>query len=100
MTDLTTQTSLSTAWKDITTALSLAEGSRYLVDITGVDSRGVAFQAETDDANAPTVSGHPVNPATRRLGGVTSRIYLQRDGVRLWMRVDRGDAVVVATGTD
>ena len=100
MADLTQEHTLTTDWADITTALGLVSGKSYAVDVSGARSAAVALWAETDTTTpAPTVHGHPLTP--RQKGGVVdNRIHGQLDNVYLWMRIDRGEALVSVTPSD
>ena len=99
MADLTKQTEINQEWKNVSTALAMADGTSYLVDALGVNEHAIIYTAETDDAaGAPSagVSGHPWVPFNRARQ-VEARIYPKRAGAHLWARVDNRTATLVAT---
>lgn len=98
MADLTHQVALTTTWTNITSAASLAAESSYAGDIISVQRDATVYQAVTDDSNAPSaaVTGHPWQPRARGQG-VASRRLTAKSGQTLWMRVDKGSAVLVLT---
>ena len=100
MADLTKQVAVTSVWTEITAPLGMTDGESYLIDVDGVDTNAAAYSAETDDANAPgaAVIGHPLAPSNFNRS-VDSRIYTKRTDVRIWVRVTRGEARVVATST-
>ena len=100
MADLTKEVAITTVWTEITVPLGMTDDESYLVDVDGVNTNAAVHSAETDDANAPgaAVIGHPIVP-TNFNRSVDSRIYSKRTDVRIWMRVTRGNARVVATPT-
>ena len=100
MADLTKQVAVTTSWTEIAAPLGMADGSSYLIDVDGVNTNAAVYSAETDDANAPgtAVIGHSIVPANLNRS-VDSRIYTKRAGVRIWVRVTRGNARIVASPT-
>lgn len=101
MADLTVETKLNDEWKNVTAALSLAEGSSYSGDIVGALKGATVYQAVTDDTTAPTVTGHPWRPdtsgrVTEGFGWPTRRLT-PKTGTTLWLRIDRGECTLVLT---
>ena len=96
MADKVAEAGLTADWLELTGALGLRAGKRYLLDVhTGTDRLAQCGYAETDGAEAPTVAGQRIGIA--RAGYTDSREYAARQGVRLWMRVTRGTATVAAS---
>ena len=97
MADLTLNLAITEAWTEVSSALSLTAGSTYLIDVVEAAAAATLLAAETDSSTAgPTVKGHPILPADKRRG-IDTRVYKQRASINLWVRVDRGDAMLVAT---
>ena len=94
MADLTQEIELTTSWKDIGAAGSLTSGKSYTGDLRNIPLGATAYQALTDDAVAPTVTGHPWR-ATRRGAPVPTRQISITSGITVWMRLDRGTATLV-----
>lgn len=102
MADLTSQTTLTTAWSDIGTALGMQDGSSYALDVVAARMGATVYTAETDDSNQPsaTVIGHPIRPLGSRRRDIDSRVFPKRSGHTAWARVDRGTATLVSTETE
>ncbi len=101
MADVTLETGLTTDWKNLKSALSLADGTEYLVDLSEARRNAIAHQAETDDANPPSVGirGHPWRPTAERDGGI-SRTYTPRPGINLWLKLSFGTGRITVTQTE
>ena len=92
-------TEVAADWVDITTELSLEGGKSYVTDIASIyGSQLLVYWAETDDATAPTVDGHPIW-GEDYLGKYPSRLHKQIAGRRLWMRADTGTVTIHMTPT-
>lgn len=97
MADLTKELEITSVWTEITVALSLADGSTYLVDVNGANQRATVYVADTDAATPPpTVAGHPWTPIDKNRT-VHSRTYEKLSGTFTWVRIDRGSATLEVT---
>ena len=94
MADRTQQMTITPTWTEFTAPLGMVNGTTYIVDVVGVSSRAQVFTADTDTADAPAdeVIGHPWHPPTDR-----AREYPKESGVFTWVRVSRGEAILIAT---
>ena len=100
MADITQEHLLTDEWQDITTELSLANSTTYLVDfrITGTlrMSNDVVIQwAKTDNTTAPTIAGHVMRAAVGDVSAMAR--FTQNASENLWMKMQAGEAYVVAT---
>ena len=98
MADITAEATITQEWTEITAALSLADDTRYQVDVEA-DSGAILYSADTDVADEePSVGikGHPIYPPNRDRGADT-RSYTKRAGVFSWVRVSRGTATMTFT---
>ncbi len=92
MADVSLRLPIDESWTEVTAALSLTDGSRYLVDVADAPPRAVVYQADTDTAtDEPTVAGHPWVPHGQGFG-VDSRTFTKRSGVFWWVRLSGGSA--------
>ena len=99
MADLTIQVEITTAWKEMSVPVGMADDEKFAVDIISARSKTTVYTAETDDvAQEPAdgIVGHPILPFQRNQI-VDTRQFEKRAGAFPWVRVDRGAAVAVFT---
>ena len=92
--DLTAQMTFDSDWSEIGAGLSLDDGDDYVLDVVGLDLNAIVYSADTDANNAPTdaIIGHPWYPAED-----PAREYAKDSAVFTWLRVTKGEAILVGS---
>ena len=95
MADVTREVTITPAWVEVSHGLT--DGTTYVVDLSGAESRAVVFWAVVDDAgDDPIVGGHPIPPEARRTLAASLE-FTPEAGKRLMMRVSIGSTDVILT---
>ena len=100
MADITKNLALTQEWQDVTTDLSLAASTTYLVDlkVTGplnMIGDALAVWAKTNNTTAPTISGHPWRVA---VSGLSSQArFVQNSNEHIWVKLLHGSASLIVT---
>ena len=95
---LTKSVEIGSAWKEVTAAIPMADGSSYAVEVQ--DDAGTGFghviAVDTDANAAPPADarGHQYFPRTAA-GGPTERVFRKTAGRYWWMRSPGGEAMHV-----
>ncbi len=101
MASLTKSTEVGSAWVDVGTALGMADGSSYELEVQDKAGTGLghAIAVETDANAAPAADarGHQYYPRTAA-GGPTRVTFAKQANRWLWMRSAQGETLyAVAT---
>ena len=98
---LTKTLPVAAAWVEVTAALAMADGSKYVVEVQQDDEQGrghvIAVDTDTNAAPAADTRGHTYYPRYRG-HGPDVRVFTKTAGRYWWMRSATGDTLhLVAT---
>ncbi len=94
----TNDTAVTPAWKEVTAALSMADGTSYVVEYVSDDADSVLEMVDstTNSAPADTKRGHRLFPGTRTRQADYGD-FTKRTGSYWWGRTLKGKGNLVVT---
>ena len=102
MANITLNLEVTSAWQDVSTDLSLANGTTYLMDLAiqgplNMGNDSVVLWAKTDNTTAPTdaLVAHPWRTSANGLSAQAR--FTQNANEHMWVKLASGSATLVAT---